>query len=83
MRASPVRRCDVGHAMRRVGGNADLDKSQWGIGAAVARIERERNPGGGLYIGARVWAQQTYFGNAMLLVFASLPFDPASYIEES
>jgi UDP-2-acetamido-3-amino-2,3-dideoxy-glucuronate N-acetyltransferase len=35
-----------------------------------------------LYIGARVWARQTYFENATLLVLASLPYDLASYIDE-
>jgi WxcM-like, C-terminal len=36
----------------------------------------------GLYVGPRVWAGQRYFGNAMLLVLASLPYDPASYIDD-
>jgi UDP-2-acetamido-3-amino-2,3-dideoxy-glucuronate N-acetyltransferase len=35
-----------------------------------------------LYIGARVWTRQTYFENATLLVLASLPYDPASYIDD-
>lgn len=36
----------------------------------------------GLYVGPRVWTGQRYFDNAMLLVLASLPYDPASYIDD-
>lgn len=36
----------------------------------------------GLYVGPRVWAGQRYFDNAMLLVLASLPYDPDSYIDD-
>jgi UDP-2-acetamido-3-amino-2,3-dideoxy-glucuronate N-acetyltransferase len=35
----------------------------------------------GLYIAAKIWARQTYFENAKLLVLASLPYDLDSYIE--
>jgi hypothetical protein len=47
------------------------------------RAEITLNNGGiGLYIGARIWARQTYFENATLLVLASLPYDVASYIDD-
>jgi dTDP-4-dehydrorhamnose 3,5-epimerase-like enzyme len=40
------------------------------------------DPGAGLFIGAGVWAEQTYdVENTVLLVFASLPYADSSYFE--
>ena len=36
----------------------------------------------GLYIGPMVWARQTYAGDTRLLVLASRPFEPQSYITD-
>jgi UDP-2-acetamido-3-amino-2,3-dideoxy-glucuronate N-acetyltransferase len=50
------------------------------INESRARVILDR-PTLGLYLGAGVWAQQTYeTRDTELLVFASLPFDPSSYI---
>jgi len=45
-----------------------------------ARLTLDR-PTLGLYLGAGVWSQQTYeTRDTELLVFASLPYDPGSYV---
>jgi hypothetical protein len=42
-----------------------------------------KDPSRGLYVGAGVWARQRYEEEGtQLLVFASLPFDPDSYVQE-
>lgn len=51
-------------------------------GICSAQIVLNR-PNIGLYISAQVWARQTYQeANTELLVFASLPYDPAEYIAQ-
>lgn len=53
------------------------------LGNNRACVELDR-PTLGLHLGAGVWARQTYETcDTELLVFASLPYDPASYISDS
>lgn len=48
-----------------------------------ARAELDR-PTLALYLGAGVWARQTYeTSDTELLAFASLPYDPSSYISDT
>jgi hypothetical protein len=37
---------------------------------------------GALYVGPKVWARERYYSDARLLVFASRPYDPSSYIRD-